>query len=43
VETALARKILAGDIRDGQTVVADVANGGLVFEAERSEVPASRI
>jgi ATP-dependent Clp protease ATP-binding subunit ClpB len=43
VETALARKILAGDIRDGQAVVADVANGGLIFEAERSEVPASRI
>ncbi|HZO55561.1 MAG TPA: ATP-dependent chaperone ClpB [Bryobacteraceae bacterium] len=43
VETALARRILAGDIRDGQTVVADTAAGGLIFEAKRSEVPASRI
>ena len=43
VETALARKILAGDVRDGDTVVADAAAGGLIFESKRSEVPAGRI
>ncbi|MBK7927851.1 MAG: ATP-dependent chaperone ClpB [Bryobacterales bacterium] len=43
VETPLARQILAGEVRDGQTVVADAAGGGLVFAAKRSEMPAARI
>ncbi|MEP7362567.1 MAG: ATP-dependent chaperone ClpB [Acidobacteriota bacterium] len=43
VETPLARRILSGEVRDGQTVVADAKGGGLIFEAKRSEVPASRI
>jgi ATP-dependent Clp protease ATP-binding subunit ClpA len=32
VETPLARKILAGDIRDGQEVRVDARNGALTFE-----------
>ncbi len=43
LETPLARKILAGEVRDGQTVVAGAAGGELVFEAKRSEEPAARI
>ncbi|MCC6291409.1 MAG: ATP-dependent chaperone ClpB [Bryobacterales bacterium] len=43
LETPLARKILAGAVRDGQTVVAGAAGGELVFEAKRSEEPAARI
>jgi len=43
VETPLARQILAGAVRDGQTVVAEAADGGLVFTAKRSEMPAARI
>ena len=43
LETPLARMILAGEVRDGQTVVAGVAGGGLIFEAKRSETAAARI
>ena len=43
VETPLARRILSGEVRDGQTVVAEAAGGGLVFTAKRSETPAGRI
>ena len=43
VETPLARKILAGEVRDGQLVVGDAAGGELRFEARRIETPAARI
>ena len=33
VETALARKLVAGDIRDGQTVTVDVEGEALRFSA----------
>jgi ATP-dependent Clp protease ATP-binding subunit ClpB len=34
VETPLARKILSGEVRDGQEVRVDARNGALTFEAE---------
>jgi len=34
VETALARKLVAGEIHDGQKVVADVRNREMTFEVE---------
>ncbi|MEO5923863.1 MAG: ATP-dependent chaperone ClpB [Bryobacteraceae bacterium] len=42
LETKLARKLVGGEIRDGQKVVADVRNGEIVLETESvSAVPAS--
>jgi ATP-dependent Clp protease ATP-binding subunit ClpB len=34
LETPLARKLVAGEIRDGQKVLIDVRSGGMVFEIE---------
>jgi ATP-dependent Clp protease ATP-binding subunit ClpB len=41
VETPLARKLLAGEIRDNQIVRVDLVNGALVFEGSKSESPTS--
>ncbi len=42
LETKLARKLVGGEIRDGQKVVADVRNGEIVLETESvSAAPAS--
>ena len=42
LETRLARKLVGGEIKDGQKVVADVKNGEIVLETESvSAVPAS--
>jgi ATP-dependent Clp protease ATP-binding subunit ClpB len=42
LETRLARKLVGGEIKDGQKVVADVRNGEIVLETESvSAVPAS--
>ncbi len=40
IETPLARKILAGDVRDGQRVRVDVHDGALTFESVPEIVPA---
>jgi ATP-dependent Clp protease ATP-binding subunit ClpB len=37
VETPLARMLVAGEVRDGKTVLLDVHNGALVFEVESPE------
>jgi ATP-dependent Clp protease ATP-binding subunit ClpB len=34
LETPLARKLVAGEVRDGQKVRIDVRSGGMVFEVE---------
>ena len=36
IETPLARSIISGAVRDGQTVVVDVKNGELSFEPKNS-------
>jgi ATP-dependent Clp protease ATP-binding subunit ClpB len=41
VETPLARKLLAGEIKDNQIVRVDMINGALVFEGSKSESPTS--
>jgi ATP-dependent Clp protease ATP-binding subunit ClpB len=42
LETKLARKLVGGEIRDGQRVVADVRDGEIVLEVESvAAVPAS--
>jgi ATP-dependent Clp protease ATP-binding subunit ClpB len=42
LETKLARKLVGGEIRDGQKVVANVAGGEIVLEVESvAAVPAS--
>jgi ATP-dependent Clp protease ATP-binding subunit ClpB len=40
VETPLARKILAGEVRDGQRVLVDSRDGALVFESAPENVTA---
>ena len=37
VETPLARRLLAGDIRDYQTIRTEVVNGKLIFEPAKIE------
>jgi ATP-dependent Clp protease ATP-binding subunit ClpB len=39
IETPLAKKILAGDVRDGQTLRIDIdpSGSGLKFQAEAAE------
>ena len=37
IETPLARKIIAGEVRDGQKLYIDVVDGGLQFETARSQ------
>ncbi len=39
VETPLARRILAGAVRDGQTVIVDATGGGLTFTAQNQPEP----
>jgi ATP-dependent Clp protease ATP-binding subunit ClpB len=42
IETPLARKLVGGEIKDGQKVIADVANGALTLKVESlTGVPAS--
>ena len=41
METKLARRLVGGEIRDGQKVVADVSGGEIVLEVESMAVPAA--
>jgi len=34
VETSLAQKLISGEVRDGQRIVVDVGDGGLVFRSD---------
>jgi len=34
VETALAQKLISGEVRDGQRIAVDVGDGGVVFRSE---------
>ena len=42
LETPLARKIVAGDVRDGSRIKVDAGDGGLVFEAKETQKAARR-
>jgi ATP-dependent Clp protease ATP-binding subunit ClpB len=41
VETSLAQKLISGEVRDGQRVVVDAADGGLVFRADGAAASSS--
>ena len=42
VETSLAQKLISGEVRDGQRIVVDVGDGGLVFRSEGAAGAAGR-
>jgi ATP-dependent Clp protease ATP-binding subunit ClpB len=42
VETSLAQKLISGEVRDGQRIVVDAGDGGLVFRSDGAASPDSK-
>ena len=42
VETALAQKLIGGEVRDGQRIQVDVGDGGLVFRTDGAAAERAR-